>query len=150
MRYAFLLKSVQKVLGADVAVHDAAYMWTRHRWVWPFGLAVLAGAALFAPVVGIDDWPTRIVIGAALMAVAVMAATDYRVLAHVDGGLALFNASKIRQVATDLREQLPARTQLAPAGGSVLASDWQVGATRYTVPRSSENSMIRMAAELAD
>ena len=148
MRYAFLLNSVRKVVGDNATVHDAAYMWTRHRWVWPFGAAVFAGALLFTPVVGVDDWPTRIVIGAALMAVAVLAATDYRVLAHVGDELALFNASKIRQVATDLREQLPPHTQLAPAGGSVLASEWEVGATRYTVPRSSENSMIRMAAEL--
>lgn len=149
MRYAFLLKSVQRVLGDDAVIHDAAYIWTRHRWVWPFGMGVFGVALLFAPVAGIDEWPTRIVIAAALMAVAVMAATDYRVLALVDDGLALFDASKIRQVATVRRDDFPADATLEPVGGSILASDWQVGTIRYTVPRSSETAMTRMAAALA-
>ncbi len=147
MRYAFLLNSVRKVLGEDVAVHDAVYMWTRHRWVWPFGIAVFAGAVLVAPLAGVEDWPTRAVLAAAIMAVAVMASTDYRVLASVDNGLALLEASKIRQVATELKEHLPPETELKPAGGSVLASDWRVGAIRYTVPRSSETAMSRIAAD---
>ncbi|NND04520.1 MAG: hypothetical protein HKN91_17225 [Acidimicrobiia bacterium] len=146
MRYAFLLNSVRKVLGDEATIHDAVYMWTRHKWVWPFGSAVFAGALLFAPVFGIDDWPTRTVIGAALAAVAIMAATEYRVLAQVDSGLTLLDASKIRQVATGLKEQLPRDVELSPAGGSMLASDWQVGQVRYTVPRSSENAMTRIVA----
>ena len=148
MRYAFLLNSVRKVVGEDTTVHDAAYMWTRHRWVWPFGSAVFAGALVFAPFVGVDDWPTRIVIGAALMAVAIMAATEYRVLAQLGEGLDILDASKIRQVATGLKEHLPPNVEIGPAGGSMLASDWQVGRIRYTVPRSSENAMSRIAASM--
>ena len=133
----------------DGPVHDAAYMWTRHRWVWPFAGGVFAATALLAPVVGIEDWPTRIVIAAALMAVSVMAATEYRVLAQVGEGFALFKASRIRQVATELKEELPTGTEMSPAGGSVLASDWKIGDTVYTVPRSSDTSMARMATTAA-
>lgn len=145
MRRAFLLRSVQRAFGADTTVHDAAYMWTRHRWVVPFSAAVLATAVLFTPVVGIEDWPTRLVIGAGITAIAVTAATEYRVLALTDRGLALLRASKIRQVAKDVQEMLPAGVGIEPVGGTVFATDWQVGDRRFTVPRSSEQAMSRIA-----
>ncbi len=146
MRRAVLLRSVIRVMRTDTVVHDAAYMWTRHRWAMPFGALVLAAAVLLAPVVGIEDWPTRVVIGLAVASVAVLAATDYRVVAQTGDGIVLLRASKIRQVATGFVETLPPDAQLVQVGGTILAADWQVGDRRYTVARSSEQAMNRMAA----
>lgn len=134
------------MLGTDAVVRDAAYMWTRHRWMVHYGAAVFAAAVLFAPIAGIDDWPTRVAIGLALVAMAVTATTDYRVVAQTDQRLVLLKASRIRQVATALEKELSRTIELTPAGGTVLGADWQVGDHRYTVSRSSEQAMNRMAA----
>jgi len=146
VRRAFLLNSVSRVLGAGTVVHDAAYMWTRHRWMVPYGAVAFAAVVMFAPIAAIDEWPTRIAIGFAAAGVAVMATTEYRIVAQTNHGLVLMRASKIRQVATVFEEELPADTELAPVGGTLLAADWQVGDQRYTVTRSSEQAMQRMAA----
>ncbi len=145
MRRAVLLRSASRALdGADV--YDAAYMWARHRWALPFSAVVFGAVAMLAPLAGIDDWPTRVVIGAAAVAVAFAAATDYRVVAQTERGLVLLAASRIRQVATAVVAWLPPDAELAPVGGTLLAKDWQVGDRRYTVARSSDQAMQRMAA----
>ncbi|MEA2001842.1 MAG: hypothetical protein U9N84_08170 [Actinomycetota bacterium] len=146
MRRAVLLRSISRVLGAGTVVRDGAYMWARHRWMVPYGATAFGAVAFFAPIGGIDDWPTRIAVGAAAAAVAITATTEYRVLAQTDDGVILLKASKIRQVATEVQEELPADATMEPVGGTVLAADWQVGAHRYTVPRSSEQAMNRIAA----
>ena len=146
MRRAFLLRSVARVLGGNMVVHDAAYMWARHRWMMPFAGAAFAAVALLAPIAGINEGGTRIALGLAAAGVAVMASTEYRVVAQTDGGIVLLEASKIRQVATDLRLRLEKDDPFQSVGGTVLAADWQVGEYRYTVPRSSEQAMQRMAA----
>jgi hypothetical protein len=132
-------------VGAGTVVRDAAYMWTRHRWMVPYGGTVFAAVVLFAPIGGMEDWPTRIAIGAAAAGVAVTATTEYRVVAQTDDGVLLLKASKIRQVATELQEELPPDAAMEAVGGTMLAADWQVGAHRYTVSRSSEQAMNRMA-----
>ena len=146
MRRAVLLRSVQRVLGENVTVRDAAYAWSRHRWVVPFGAVVFAAIAFLAPVAGIEDWPTRIVLGLAGVGVAVMATTDYRVVAETDRGIRVLKASRIRQVAIADGEGVPEGVVIEPLGGTIIAADWQVGPHRYTVPRSSEQAMERMAA----
>jgi len=146
MRRAVLLRSVQRVLGDGAGVRDAAYVWTRHRWSIPFAAMVFAGIALVAPIADIEDWPTRIVLGLAGVAVAVNASTTYRVLAETDDGIVLLKASRIRQVATGVEQKLPANTDLKPVGGTIIATDWLVGNQEYTAPRSSEQAMQRMAA----
>lgn len=127
-------------------MREAAYIWIRHRWVVPYTAAVFAALVLLTPIATIDEWATRIVIGLAGGAVAVGATTDYFVLALVEDGLVLCTASRIRQVARALAERLPGDTRLEPAGGTMLVSDWQIGDRRYTVPRSSEQPMQRIAA----
>ncbi|MGB8359932.1 MAG: hypothetical protein WCE80_00865 [Acidimicrobiia bacterium] len=146
MRRAVLLRSVQRILGEDVTVRDAAYAWSRHRWVAPFGAAVFAAIVFLAPVADIEDWPTRIVLGLAGVGVAVMATTDYRVVAETDRGIRVLKASRIRQVAIADGEGVPQGAVMEPIGGTIIAADWQVGSHRYTVPRSSEQAMERMAA----
>lgn len=145
MRRAVLLRSVLGVLGEHVAVRDAAYMWNRHRWLIPYATVVLAALVWLAPLAGVDDWPTRIVIGLAGMGVAVNASSNYRVLAETDEGMFLLRASRIRQVATGGAERLASNASLEPVGGTLLATDWRVGENVYTVARSSEQAMERMA-----
>lgn len=148
MRRAVLLRSVARVLGEGVTVYEAAYMWTRHRHMLLYASAVFLAFVLFAPVAGIDEWPTRLVIGLGGTAVAVTATTEYRVVAQTSDGLVLFRASRIRQVATQVKQRLEPGATLQPVGGTILAADWQVGDNRYTVSRSSEQAMNRMAAAL--
>jgi hypothetical protein len=143
------MRSIERVLGEGEVVRDAAYLWSRHRWVVPYGAFVFAMLVLVAPFAGIDDWPTRVVSGLAGIAVAVTATSEYRVVALTSHGLVLLRASKIRQVATGPAEDLGPDDEMAPVGGTVLASEWQVGDRRYTVPRSSEQAMHRMAAARA-
>lgn len=144
MRRAILLRSVREVLGDGPTVRDAAYVWSRHRWVVPFGATVLAGIVFSAPLAGIDDWPTRVVIGLAGVGLAVTASTTYRVVAQTDTGIVLCRASRIRQVATGVEKRLGS-VEMRPIGGTLLAADWQVGSDLVTVPRSSQDAMARMA-----
>lgn len=146
MRRAVLLRSVSRVLGEHVSVREAAYMWNRHRWLLPYGAVVFVVLMWLAPIAGIDDWPTRIVIGLAGTAIAVNASSNYRVLAETDSGMFILQASRIRQVATGQPEQLGSDVALEPVGGTLLATDWRVGDEVYTVARSSEQAMERMAA----
>jgi len=146
MRRAYLIRSIQRVLGEHVAVLDAAYLWTRHRLMVPFAATVFGAVVLLSPIASINDWPTRVVIGAAAVAVAVTASTEYSVLAQTRDGLHLLTASKIRQVATGLREHLGTRVHLEAIGGTGLTTDWQVGERQFTAPRNSEQAMARMAA----
>ena len=145
MRRAVLLRSVREALGGRAEVRDAAYMWSRHRWVIPYAAVVFAVLVWLAPIGGVDDWPTRIVIGLAGLGIAVNASSNYRVLAETNEGLVILKASRIRQVATGKLENLASRTELKPVGGTMLAADWQVGDNVYTVARSSEQAMERMA-----
>jgi hypothetical protein len=145
MRRAVLLRSVRGVLGEHVTVGEAAYVWNRHRWFMAYAMVVLALLVWLAPIAGIDDWPTRIVIGLAGSAIAVNASSNYRVLAETDEGMFLLRASRIRQVAIGEPEELPSNVVLEPVGGTLLATDWQVGDQVYTVARSSEQAMERMA-----
>ncbi len=146
MRRAVLLRSVQDVLGGSSTVRDAAYVWSRHRWLVPFATLVFAAIVFLAPLASIEEWPTRIVLGMAGVAVAVMSTTDYRVVAETERGLVMMKASRIRQVAIGGMEVLGPDVLLEPLGGTIIATDWQIGDHRYTAPRSSDEAMQRMAA----
>lgn len=145
MRRAVLLRSVQRVLGDGITVKDAAFAWSRHRWITPFGTLVFGAIVFLAPIGGIDDWPTRLVLGLAGVGVAVMATTNYRVVADTDAGMYLLKGSRIRQVAIAGGDRVDEHAELKPVGGTMIATDWKVGEHVFTVPRSSEQAMQRMA-----
>ena len=121
-------------------------MWARHRLLLPYTLAVLAAAVLLAPLIGVDDLASRTAIGFGVAAVAAMATTEYRVVAVTGEGRFLLNASRIRQVATSLNCRLDPDAAMLPVGGNVIATDWEVAGKRYTVAKSSEQAMHRIAA----
>jgi len=146
MRKAALLRSVQRIVGDYVSVSEAAFMWRRHRLMVPYATIAFVAMVAVAAAVGWDDWPTRIAIGAAGSALAIAATTDYRVIAATSEGIVLFRASKIRQYAVARIETLEDDAQLAPVGGTMLAADWQIGSGVYTVPKSSEQAVNRIAA----
>lgn len=150
MRRAALIRSVQRLVEPGAVVHDAAYMWARHKWMVPYGALWFLTVVALAPIGGIDDWSTRVAIGFAVAGVAVTATTEYRVLALVDDRMVMFTASKIRQVARRKIEEIGWRSTMAPVGGTVLAADWQIGDQQYTVSRSSEQAMSRIAASGPD
>ena len=125
---------------------EAAYMWARHRWMVPYAAAAFLVVAGLAEFVGWDTWSARLGLGAAAAGVAVLATSDYRVLAQTAGGLVLLRASRIRQTATGLLDRLSPGVTIEQVGGTILAADWKVGDRRYSVPRSSEEPMRRIAA----
>lgn len=111
----------------------------------PFGIAAFVGMVFVAGLAGWEDLATRVVIGLAAVAVAVTASTEYRVVAQTSDGVFLFEASRIRQAATGMIERLSPDAVIEPVGGTVLAADWAVAGSVYTVPRSSEQAMTRIA-----
>lgn len=145
MRRATLFRSIARLLDEGTELHDAAYMWSRHRWMIPY--AVLAALAVFVTSewAGFTEIPTRVALGFAAGAIAVNATTDYRVLAHTSRGLVLLKSSRIRQYAKEILERIPESTTIEAVGGTVLATDWQVGDAVYTVPKSSEQAIQRIA-----
>jgi hypothetical protein len=145
VRRTTLFRSITRFLDDGVTLEDAAFMWSRHRWMIPY--ALVAGSAVFfaAGWVGFDGVATRTAVGFAAGAVAVNATTDYRVLALTSRGLLLLKASRIRQYATAVLEPLPDSTTVVAVGGTVLATDWRVGDEVYTVPRSSGRAIERIA-----
>ncbi len=145
MRKAALFRSVRRFLDEDTDLIDAVYLWRRHRLVVPFAVAVFIGMLLIAGWVGWDDWATRIVLGLAATALAVTASTEYRILADTSHGTFLLQASRIRQVAIAMAEQLPSDARIDRVGGTIVASDWEVDGSLYTAPKSSEQAMARIA-----
>ncbi|MDH5373652.1 MAG: hypothetical protein OEX97_11985 [Acidimicrobiia bacterium] len=135
-----------RFLDEGIHVVEAVYMWKRHRLMFPFSIVTFIGMVVVAEWAGWDEWATRIVIGLAAVAVAVAASTDYKVVALTSDGLFLLQASRIRQVATRMLEELPRDLMLEPVGGTILATDWKVAGSVYTVPKSSEQAMSRIAA----
>jgi len=146
VRKKVLLRSVVRFLDEGTHVVDAAYMWQRHRLMIPFAIASFVGMVVVAEWAGWEEWATRIVIGLAAVAVAVAASTDYKVVAQTSDGVVLLRASRIRQTATAWLEKLPADVVIEPVGGTVLATDWAVAGSVYTVPKSSEQAISRIAA----
>lgn len=145
MRRAVLLRSVARFLDEGVELVDAAYMWTRHRWMVPY--AVIAAVAVYfaSEWAGFTETPTRVALGFAAGAIAVNATTEYRVLARTSRDVLLLKGSRIRQYATGVLDRLPGSVEIHAVGGTVIATDWQVGDRVYTVPKSSEQAIERIA-----
>ena len=120
-------------------------MWSRHRWMIPY--AIVAAAAVFftSEWAGFTEVSTRIALAFAAGAIAVNATTDYRVVAKTARGLVLLRGSRVRQHAVAVISRLPNNTKIEPVGGTVLASDWAVGESVFTVPKSHERALERIA-----
>ncbi|MEO1065559.1 MAG: hypothetical protein AAFZ07_29435, partial [Actinomycetota bacterium] len=73
------------------------------------------------------------------------AATATAAAATVDDGLHLLRASRIRRAAVAHLERLPDSTHVELVGNQFVITEWQVGDQRYTVPKSSESAMTRIA-----
>jgi hypothetical protein len=144
MRRRFLLESVRRNLGRDEEPLEVAVMWQRHHWMVPFALAAALAVGLGAAVVGFTG-PSAVAVGVAAAAVAATATTEYRVLVRTDAGLRLLRASRIRQVATGLVEQLPDDAVVELVANQFVVTEWLVDGRRYTVGKSSEAAMTRIA-----
>ncbi len=145
MRRAVLLRSVQRLLAEGDEVIEAAFMWSRHRWMLPFAAGAFVAMLLIAELAGFEEWSSRIALGVASAAIAVTATTNYRALAKTRHGIMIFEASKIRQFAKRLIEVLPASVEITRVGGTLLATDWHIAGRTYTVPKSSERAIHHIA-----
>lgn len=120
-------------------------MWSRHRWMIPYAIVAAAAVFLTSEWAGFSELSTRTALAFAAGAIAVNATTDYRVVAKTGKGLVLLRGSRVRQHAVAVISRLPKNTKIEPVGGTVLASDWAVGESVFTVPKSHERALERIA-----
>lgn len=111
----------------------------------PYALFAAAVVFLASEWAGFTELSTRVALGFAAGAVAVNATTDYRVVAKTSKGLVLLRGSRVRQHAVSVISRLPNNTRIEPVGGTVLATDWAVGEAVFTVPKSHERALERIA-----
>ena len=147
MRRRVLVNSVRRLLPADVVVVDVVFMWRRSgaMYVWAAGFATLAMVA--ATLADYGSVATRIALAVAAALTAAIVTTDSRVLAQTDSGPFAFVAGRVRQVATQLIGPLPHDAALEVVGSNLVLTDWMVGPERFSVPRSHQAAMTRLAAE---
>lgn len=146
MRRRVLFKSIKRLLRDDEDLAEAAFMWSRHRLMIPYALAAFGALLVVAVLVGFEAWASRLGVGVAGAGFAAMATTNYRVLAQTSRGFVLFRASRVRQYAVEPLERWKTTPEMKPATSYSIATDWLVDNRRYTVPKSSERAMARMAA----
>lgn len=140
------MKSVARRLGDDEQIVAVAFMWQRHRLMLPFAVAAALGVLVVSALVGFEGSVALAGLSVAGAAVAAMATTDYAVLARTGSGLVLMRGSRIRQTAVELSERLPASCEVESVDSTLVLSTWLVGDRYYTVPKSSESAMTRIAA----
>lgn len=111
-----------------------------------YAVAAFVALVVVAATAGFEQWPSRIGVGIAGAAIAVTATTDYRVLAHTDRGLVLLVGGRVRQVAKRVIRDLPADVTIEIVRDTMLTTDWKIEGVEYTVPKSSQRAVERIAA----
>ncbi|MEM9033671.1 MAG: hypothetical protein AAGA99_01320 [Actinomycetota bacterium] len=144
MRNQILAASVARLLPRGSELTEVAVMWQRHRYMFPFGAfaALIVGSG--AGLVGFS-LSSSVGLAAAAAAVAATATTEYRVLAWTTDRLHLLRGSRFRRAAVEYLEALPDRTPVELVGNQFVITEWRVGDHRFTVPKSSESAMTRIA-----
>ena len=115
-------------------------MWHRTRLWLPF----VTTTAVAAFVVGwLFDFglTNAVVVATGLAAVASAASTRYFVLARSDDTIALLTGSPIRRVARSIIRTDLTTGDISPSGNTLLATDWSIDKSIYTVPKSCEQDM---------
>lgn len=144
MRQQILLASAARHLPQGVQLVEAVVMWRRHHLMVPFAVVVAVVVGVGASFVGFGA-ASAVALAVAAAAVGASATTDHRVLASTTDGLHLLRASRIRRAAVGHLERLPDTTSIELVGNQFVITEWQVGDRRFTVPRSSESAMARIA-----
>ncbi len=147
MRKAILFRSINRALDSDERVIEAVYMWARHRWMVPYAIVAFVALFIVADLVGFAEVSAQVALGIAGAAVAVAATTEYRIVAWTERGFYLLKASRIRRFATGLIDRLPDDTEMTPVESNVIATDWEIGQRRYTLTKSNEQAMQRIASQ---
>ncbi|MFK8026394.1 MAG: hypothetical protein AB8G26_20740 [Ilumatobacter sp.] len=147
MRRRVLVSSVQRLLPTEVTLIDVVFMWRRSgaMYVWAAGAAALA--VLVTTIFDYGSGTARLALALAAALAAAVVTTESRVLAHTDAGPYSFVAGRVRQVATRLIGPLPDDAELAVVGSNLVLTDWVVGTERFSVPRTFQAAMTRLAAE---
>ncbi len=113
-----------------------------------YSVAAFVTLVVVATVAGFDTWFARIGLGTAASALAATATTEYRILARTNRGVVLLRSSRIRVAAVETMERFSGEPAIERAGTTLLANDWRVNGTRYTVAKSSEADMQSIAGRL--
>jgi len=142
MRRQVLLRSIQRLLPGGLII-EAAWMWQPHRLLIPMMPIVGVVVAVAAIVVGFER-PSAIAIGVAGVAVLASASTHHRVLVTTDAGVRLLRGSRIRRTALERLED-PDSAAPFPVANRFVMTEWNVGGATWSVPKSSEAAMVRIA-----
>lgn len=140
MRRALLIKSAQDLVGDDVEVVNAVYMWHRTRSWLPFVLITAAVTFGLGLLFGFGV-PNAVIIATALGAVASGASTRYFVLVRGGDTIALLTGSSVRRVARSLVRSDLTAANIKSSSNTLLATDWSIDEKIYTVPKSCEQDM---------
>lgn len=146
MRRRFLVSSVQRLLRDDERLVEVAFMW-RHRPGLVASASVTAAAAYGATwALSFGSSGTRVGFALALALLVSVARTDYRVLALTTAPrFVLYRASRVRQVAVAEIEQFMPPLVIDLQGTNLVLTEWLVGGEMFTVPKSSQAAMTRLA-----
>jgi len=125
---------------------DAALLWVRRPWSYVYGSAIFAALLTGAVLAGFDTWTSRFGLAAIGASIAVVATTDYRILALTTDDLVMCRAGRLRQVARSIIDRPPMATEMFPIGGTMLTAEWKIGKVTYTVTKSSQQSLARISA----
>jgi len=148
VRQNLLVNSVNKLLGGNERAIQAVYMWTRDERAFIASGLLFVAVVAAATLVGVEQWPVRVMIGLIGAYPAMNALTTYRVFAQTTTGHVLCKASRFRSVATELLPSPDFKT-IVPTGGTMLATEWQIDGVVYTVPKSYERQIQAIAIILA-
>lgn len=146
MRQQVLVRSVARLLAPGETVGEAAYMWRRHSMGLVFGAVAFVVVGGIAAVAG-TDWPTIPFVLGMVTATAVYTLTsEFRVLATTDRRLVLCRGGRFRQVAVEWIGDVD-RASIEPIGGSMLATDWRIDGTVYSISKSYEKAIHAIALQ---
>ncbi len=145
MRNRILYNSVNGLLADEEHIRAVVHMWQRHRLLLPYALAAFVAVLAVAIAAGINSWSSRLGLGLAAAAIASMALTEYRILAHTTSGLVLLRSSRVRQRATELVKRLPDSTHIAPVSSNLVITDWTVGSETFSVMKRYQSAMVAIS-----
>jgi len=136
-----LRRSVVRRVDEDGKVKNAAYMSGVGSRSIAFGAVGAVALFVVAIAVGFETWPQRAAIGVAGATVAIVATTEYRILALTSKGLVLLRSSRIRRRATEVIERLDDSVVIEAVGTNLLVTEYAVGGSRYFVSRRYQQDM---------
>lgn len=140
-----LFASVVRLLRVDEDLQSVVYMWRRSRLSFPFAVGAAVAMAVASVAFGVESAGSIVALMFATAGIAVLASTEYRVLAQTQRGFVLCRASRVRRVGTEVLRRFPLDLDIERVGNSFVFTEWAVDGVRYGLPKRDEASMMAMS-----